>query len=117
MKNTAREKGCTFVDISDLFADECNRSYLGAVVYRSDVRAYSLTYDDIAEKACTLTISFSVGGKTVTSTILPDSYSIDAESKTVTWEGHEYVISNADVASHPGDRGFERIAERIIDAI
>ena len=82
----SRERGVTFVDISDLYADEGNRSYLGAVIFRNDVRQYSMSYDAISEVACTLTIRFSVEGKTVSSTIIPDSYEIDYEKKVVSYD-------------------------------
>ena len=117
VRSTAAEKGCVFVDISDLYADERNRSFLGAVIYRTDVQTYSLSYESISEIACSLTITFSVNGKSITSTIVPDDYSIDAENKVVTWVGHEFIVSNPEIASHPGNQGFNNIAERIIEAI
>ncbi len=113
----SREKGVTFVDISDLYADEGNRSYLGAVIFRNDVRQYSMSYDAISEVACTLTIQFSVEGKTVSSTIIPDSYEIDYENKVVSWTGHEFIVTNPATATHPGDLGFTHIAERVVSAI
>lgn len=113
----SKEKGVTFVDISDLYADEGNRSYLGAVIFRNDVRQYSMSYDAISEVACTLTIRFSVEGKTVSSTIIPDSYEIDYENKVVSWTGHEFIVTNPAIATHPGDLGFTRIAERVVSAI
>ena len=117
IKNMAAEKGAAFADISDLYANESNRSFLGAVIYRPEVKSYSMTYESISEVACTLTITFTVDGKSITTTILPDGYTIDTENKVVSWSGHELIVSNSDMASHPGDQGFIRIANKIIRAI
>ena len=114
---TAAEKGNAFVDISDLSADEENRSYLGAVVYKPDVGTYSLSYDEVSELAGSLSIAFTVEGTSVISTIVPDTYSIDAENKVVSWTGHEFIVNNPEIAWHPGNLGFERIAKRIVKAI
>ena len=62
-------------------------------------------------------IDFTISGFKGHSVITPETWSVDKENKILSWTGHEYIVSNTGVASHPGDKGFQLIAEKIIQNI
>lgn len=108
--------GINFIDISAYNTKE-NQSYIGQVVYRPTVKTYHIAYDHFTEIACTLTITFTISGITAIASITPDSWYADEENKVLTWTGHEYIVDNTGIASHPGDKGFTAIADAMVNAI
>jgi hypothetical protein len=116
IKERSRALGVGFVDISPCNTEE-NRSYIGQVVFKPTLNTYRIVYDGLTEIACTLTVTFTVSGVTATVSITPDSWSVDEDEHVLTWTGHEYVVTNQGIASHPGDDGFTCVAESIFDSI
>lgn len=116
IERRANLDGIGFIDISQYNTEE-NRAYIGQVVYRPTLNTYHITYDSYKEVACTLTITFTVLARQVTVSITPDSWEVDEENKVITWIGHEYIVTNPGIASHPGDKGFTAIAGAIVEAV
>ena len=115
-KEEAEKFGLTFVDISDLNIPE-NQSYVGAVVDFPVVKNFSMEYDSYKVGGDSLEISFSTDGSQYQSKIKVERFSDDIESKTISWRGYQYIVPNTAVATHPNDKAFKKIAERILKAL
>ncbi len=115
-KEEAEKFGLTFVDISDLNIPE-NQSYVGAVVDFPVVKNFSMEYDSYKVDGDSLEISFSTDGSQYQSKIKVERFSDDIESKTISWRGYQYIVPNTAVATHPNDKAFKKIAERILKAL
>ena len=66
------------------------------------------------------TLLFAVGlaiGKEYISDINVESYNHTPSSSTISWTGYQTITVSAGVASHPGDLGFKKIAQRIIEGL
>lgn len=109
--------GGIYIEINDLNTKE-NQSKIGTVITHDSVKSQSLVYDILEIISATqLKITFTVEGKQYISEITVNSYQDSSSSKTVSWQGYETITVSAGVASHPGDLGFEKIAQRIIEGL
>lgn len=64
-----------------------------------------------------LTVAFEVDGQPHTSEIRVSSYSLDTDTNVLTFTGYESYIDSVGVSLHPNDKGFELIADEIIDQL
>lgn len=109
--------GGTYIEINDLNTKE-NQSEIGTVITHDSVKSQNLVYDTLEIISTTqLKITFTVEGKQYISEITVNSYQDSSSNKTVSWQGYETITVSAGVASHPGDLGFEKIAQRIMERL
>lgn len=109
--------GANYIEINDLNTQE-NQSKIGTVITKESSTQQSLVYTSYEELSTNqLKINFMIDGKDYTSTIEVTSYSDNADTKTLTWQGYQTITTVSGVASHPGDLGFEKIAQRIIEGL
>ena len=109
--------GGIYIEINDLNTKE-NQSEIGTVITHDSVKSQNLVYDTLEIISATqLKITFTVEGKQYISEITVNSYQDSSSNKTVSWQGYETITVSAGVASHPGDLGFEKIAQRIIERL
>lgn len=109
--------GGTYIEINDLNT-KANQSEIGTVITHDSVKSQNLAYDTLEIISATqLKITFTVEGKQYISEITVNSYQDSSSNKTVSWQGYETITVSGGVASHPGDLGFERIAQRIMERL
>lgn len=106
-----------YIEINDLNT-KANQSKIGTVITHDSVKSQNLVYDTLKIISATrLKITFTVEGKQYISEITVNSYRNSSSNKTVSWQGYKTITVSAGVASHPGDLGFEKIAQRIIEGL
>lgn len=109
--------GGTYIEINDLNTKE-NQSEIGTVITHDSVKSQNLVYDTLEIISATqLKITFTVEGKQYISEITVNSFRNNSNTKTVNWQGYQTITVSGGVASHPGDLGFEKIAQRIIERL
>lgn len=109
--------GGTYIEINDLNTKE-NQSKIGIVITKETSQQQTLTYSSFYTLATNvLSIYFTVDGEMYNSIVPVESYSDNAAEKKLTWTGKHIVTTSSGVASHPGDLGFEKIAQRIIEKL
>lgn len=117
IQNALKLYGGIYIEINDLNT-KANQSEIGTVITHDSVKSQNLVYDTLEIISATqLKITFTVEGKQYISEITVNSYQDSSSSKTVSWQGYETITVSAGVASHPGDLGFEKIAQRIIERL
>lgn len=116
LKEEAEKFGVTFIDISDLNIPS-NQSYVGAIIDFPNISNFSMTYDSYIAKEDSLEISFYYEDSLYTSTIKIENYSDDSLTKTISWEGNQFIVPNSGIATHPNDKAFKEIADRILIAL
>ena len=106
-------KGVTMIPIGNLVTNE-NKSYVGAVITMDSSSSYTLSnVSGVVENSATnITVTFSVAGNSYTSTIDVTSYSLSGT--TLSYTGLQKITDSSGVASHPGDLGFSKIANRFL---
>lgn len=105
-----------FVDISDINIPE-KQSQLGAVYTYPNTRDFSMTADSIKEINDSLHVYFTIDEVNYQSTIVTQTYQWNKENKSLSWIGKQNIITNPFIASHPNDKAFAEISERIISAL
>lgn len=109
--------GVDYIEINDLNTKE-NQSEIGTVITHDSVKSQSLVYDDLRIMSNKrLIITFSVDDKQYISDINVESYKHTPSSSTISWTGYETITVSGGVASHPGDLGFQKIAQRIMERL
>lgn len=109
--------GGTYIEINDLNT-KANQSEIGTVVMHDSVNSQDLVYDTLEVISTTrLKITFTVESKQYISEITVNRFRNNSSTKTVNWQGHQTITVSGGVASHPGDLGFERIAQRIMERL
>lgn len=117
IQEAIKKYGGIYIEINDLNTKE-NQSEIGTVITHDSVKSQNLVYDTLEIISATqLKITFTVEGKQYISEITVNSYQDSSSNKTVSWQGYETITVSAGVASHPGDLGFEKIAQRIIERL
>lgn len=109
--------GGTYIEINDLNTKE-NQSNIGTVIISESLKTQTINYDVleiISENE--LKITFTINGKQYTSEVIVGSYENNPDDKVVEFSGYQTITDSSGVASHPGDLGFERIAQRIMERL
>jgi hypothetical protein len=116
LKEEAEKFGLTFVDISDLNYLE-NQARIGDIVEYPNKQYFSMKYESYKSDGDSLEITFSMYNSLYTVKIKVDNFSDEPKSKTISWAGNQYIVDDAGIASHPNDKTFKIIAERILEAL
>lgn len=109
--------GVDYIEINDLNTPD-NQSSIGTVIISESLKTQTINYDVleiISENE--LKITFTVDGKQYTSEVIVGSYENNPDDKVVEFSGYQTITVSGGVASHPGDLGFERIAQRIMERL
>lgn len=109
--------GVDYIEINDLNTPE-NQSAIGTVIISESLKTQTINYDVleiISENE--LKITFTVDGKQYTSEVIVGSYENNPDDKVVEFSGYQTITVSGGVASHPGDLGFEKIAQRIMERL
>ena len=106
--------GSKFVSFSDLVGASSNNR-IGGVhkLASSTTMTLAGVTNVVANTATNITVTFTVAGVTYISDPL-DIISYSLLSGTLTYTGLWEIISNGGVASHPGDNGFRKIANKFL---
>ena len=117
IKSCCEQTGLTFIDFTGLSGSTENQSAIGNVITYETVQTKSYDVDsfDILEDN-NVTLHFTVNEEQYTSTLHYQSYTSDAGIQ-ITVTGYQQAVTQSGVASHPGDTGFAKIAEKMIEAI
>ena len=116
LKEETEKFGVTFIDISDLNNPD-NQAQIGDIVEYPEQRQFSLKYESYKSDGDSLEITFSMYNSLYTAKIKVDNFSDDPKSKTISWTGNQYIVDDAGIASHPNDKVFKEIADRILNAL
>lgn len=105
--------GCELINFYDLRAEE-NNAYLGKVYDMLSVGTRTFTVDSYTDDETNheLTIVQTINDTAYTSVLPYESYTIDGSTLAV--QSRYNIITTTGVASHPGDKGMARIANRIL---
>lgn len=109
--------GVDYIEINDLNTPD-NQSSIGTVIISESLKTQTINYDVleiISENE--LKITFTVDGKQYTSEVIVGSYENNPDDKVVEFSGYQTITVSGGVASHPGDLGFEKIAQRIMERL
>ena len=106
------QTGCKFISFADLLGSDAN-SKIGNVQKKAVTTRTLTGVTNVTENTNTnITVKFTVSGATYTSTLDVQSWSmIDT---ILTYTGEYEIITSGGVASHPGDEGFRRIANKFL---
>lgn len=109
--------GVDYIEINDLNTPD-NQSSIGTVIISESLKTQTINYDVleiISENE--LKITFTVDGKQYTSEVIVGSYENNPDDKVVEFSGYQTITVSGGVASHPGDLGFKKIAQRIMERL
>lgn len=109
--------GVDYIEINDLNTPE-NQSSIGTVIISESLKTQTINYDVleiISENE--LKITFTINGKQYTSEVIVGSYENNPDDKVVEFSGYQTITVSGGVASHPGDLGFQKIAQRIMERL
>lgn len=117
IQNALKLYGGIYIEINDLNT-KANQSKIGTVITHDSVKSQNLVYDTLKIISTTqLKITFTIESKQYISEITVNSFRNNSSIKTVYWQGYQTITVSGGVASHPGDLGFERIAQRIMERL
>lgn len=109
--------GVDYIEINDLNTPE-NQSAIGTVIISESLKIQTINYDVleiISENE--LKITFTINGKQYTSEVIVRGYENNPDDKVVEFSGYQTITVSGGVASHPGDLGFQKIAQRIMERL
>ena len=114
--NACAAKGATFIDLTSVHTPGTN-SYIGAVINYGVSSSRNYTIDSYTDDSANhqLTVIFTVNGTQYQSVVPYSSYSVDGSTLTVT--GNYGIVTDAGVASHPGDAGMSAIGDLMISRL
>ena len=116
IQNACSQTGCKFISFVGLTGSDAN-SKIGNIQKKSSAQRTINNVTNVVENSSTdriknITITFTVGDASYNSTLDVTAYSLSGGTLTYTSE-YEIIISGG-VASHPGDEGFRRIANKFL---
>lgn len=117
IKDACRPYDVVLITINDIHT-AANCSSIGAVVTRTEPTTQTLKYTRYTalSENC-LQIDFTLGGRAYQATVNVTGYSDNAATSTLTWQGYETITTDEGIASHPGNSGFEQIAQRFFEVL
>lgn len=113
IQRETKATGCRFISLSGM-NNPTNNSAIGNKTNRTTASTKTLTgvTNVVANNATNITVTFTVSSISYNTTIDVVSYSL--ASDTLTYNSTFEIISNSGVASHPGDEGFRKIANKVL---
>lgn len=113
IKNACNKTGCKFISYEDIKGDGTS-SYIGATQNQGFASRTLQNVTNIKENlANNITITFTVSGK-LYNTTLDDVTSYSLSDSVLTYTSKYSIITSPGVASHPGNEGFRRIANKFL---
>ena len=115
IKYACEETGCEYVFFTGLNTTDA-RSKVGNLTKRGrNTRTlYNVTKvtENSSETIKSITVEFTLGSVSYSTDI--DVYDYSLSDTTLTYESDYQIIDNTGVASHPGDIGMKRIANKVL---
>lgn len=117
LKKMAEMNQAEFIDISDINIED-NQGRVGDIITYPDWHAQEIEYSEYTASGDTLEITFVERNKSYTVTLSDvNSYEDDEKNKKLKVISHQGIVTDTDVATHPNDKGFQLIAERILEGL
>lgn len=117
IKNACKQYAVNLIAIDDIHKTE-NESSIGTVVTWAEPTTQTVKYTRYTVLPDSrLQIDFVVDGKNYTAKVRATSYDDNPGTKILTWQGYETITTDWHVASHPGNRGFARIARHFFEMV
>jgi len=113
LKEMAVLYGAQFIDISDLNTEK-NQGRVGDVVTYADDRVQCVHYKKYSVSGDTVTITFEENDRLYTSSVAVVEYHDYADESRIDIVGRQGIVTEEFAATHPSDRGFKLVAERIL---
>lgn len=111
IQNACNATGCHYINFIGLTGSDAN-SAIGNIQKKTLATRTLNNVSNVTEDGNSIVVTFTVSDKSYTSTIPVNDYSLN---NTILNYTSEYeVITSGGVASHPGDEGFRRIANRFL---
>lgn len=116
IQNACNKTGCKFISFQNLLGSDAS-SKIGNIQKKGSAQRTIADVTNVVVNSSTdniknITITFSVGGNPYNSTLDVTTYSL-AEG-TLTYTSEYEIITSGGVASHPGNEGFRRIANKFL---
>lgn len=111
IQNACNETGCHYISFIGLTGSDAN-SAIGNIQKKTLATRTLNNVSNVTEDGNSIVVTFTVSDKSYTSTIPVNDYSLNGT--TLNYTSEYDVITNGGVASHPGDEGFRRIANRFL---
>jgi hypothetical protein len=113
IQDACAKTGVRFISMASIASIPTNASALGRLTKRgTGTRTLANVTNVVANSATNITVTFTVGTTTVTSTLDVTSYSL--ASGTLTYSGLYQIIDNTGFASHPGDGGMRYLGNLLL---
>ena len=107
--------GAEFISISDIATESINKAYIGKVYNRGTSEETEYTINSYTDDSTNhiLTLSVTISGRTYSIELPYTSYTVNSATSISVTSTYD-LVKTAGVASHPGDIGFAKIANRIL---
>ena len=117
LREATQAHNVQFIDISSIKSDSTEGD-VGDIIAYPEQRVQSIPYKSFSvEGDSLLTVVFEEGGEKYEATVPMDSYHDYPEESRLDLVGHQGVVIDAMMASHPNDYGFKLIAEKILEEL
>lgn len=112
IENACNQTGCHCITFRDIVGSDAN-SKIGNIQRKTSAQRTLNNVKNVTENSSgNITVTFTVDNKDYTSTLDVSSYTLTDTTLKYTSE-YEIIVSGG-VASHPGDEGFRRIANKFL---
>ena len=117
IQNACNETGCKFISFQNILGSEANSKIGNVQKLESSTRRTISEVSEVIENSSTggiknITVKFSVSSVQYESTLNVTDYSLSGNVLTYTSEYN--IIKSGGIASHPGNEGFRRIANKFL---
>ena len=112
IQNACIQTDSKFISFADLISD-ATRNKIGNLTKKGEaLRTLDNVTNVVSNNSTNITVTFTVGSITYSSTL--DVFSHSLNSGALTYFSEYEIINNPGVASHPNDEGFRLIANRFL---
>lgn len=112
IEDSCNQTGCHYITFKDIIGSDAN-SKIGNIQRKTSAQRTLNNVKNVTENSnSNITVTFTVDNKDYTSTLDISSYTLTDTILKYTSE-YEIIVSGG-VASHPGDEGFRRIANKFL---